>query len=209
MDILLKILPEAILYLASGFLFICGFYLLVDRRFDFFSEIGLVIILIIGLGITNPLRTILTNFDFLSDFTRHLIILAASLILGILIAIFRNFLGPHMRRFTFKLGRSKTSSDNFWYDIPDLKSKPVWVLLRNNKDKYILEGVLLSISEDKTNPYLLLGYYKRRDFNYNEIDYDFSKKKNYQLVVRPDSFDEILLIYDEDSSKCVDLDIRD
>lgn len=33
---LFDLLPNIILYLASGFAFICGYYFLIDKRFDFF-----------------------------------------------------------------------------------------------------------------------------------------------------------------------------
>ena len=41
MSDLFNILPEAILYLTCGFSFIFGFYLLIDRRFDFFLKLVL------------------------------------------------------------------------------------------------------------------------------------------------------------------------
>ena len=43
---LFEILPMAILYLACGFTFLCGFYMLIDRRFDFFSDISFSIMLV-------------------------------------------------------------------------------------------------------------------------------------------------------------------
>ena len=48
-----------------------------------------------------------------------------------------------------QLGRRKTMSNNFWYDIPDKKDKPVWVRLTNFDKKYVLDGVLISLSEEK------------------------------------------------------------
>ena len=208
MDALLNILPEAILYFASGFLFVCGFYFLIDRRFDFFSDISLSIMLVLGFAITNTLRAIPKSFHFPNDFIRNICILGISLVFGLVIAFVRNKVGPHMTRFTIKLGRSKTLSNNFWYDIPDQKDKPVWIRLTNFEKNYILDGVLLSMSEEKENPYLLLGNYIKYDLNGEELDAENFDKDNIQIIVRPDDFDEVVVIYDDNSSKCVHLEIE-
>lgn len=208
MDALLNILPEAILYFASGFLFVCGFYFLIDRRFDFFSDISLSIMLVIGFAITNFLRAIPKSFHFPDEFTRNICILAISFVFGLGIAFVRNKIGPYMSRFTINLGRRKTLSNNFWYDIPDKKDMPVWIRLTNFDKNYILDGVLISLSEEKENPYLLLGRYVKYDMDGNELDTRDSEKDNVQIIVRPDDFDEVVLIYDKNSSKCVHLDIK-
>lgn len=207
MDALLNILPEAILYFASGFLFVCGYYFLIDRRFDFFSEISLSIMLVIGFAITNLLRAIPKPFHFPNMFCRNICILAISFGVGFILAFIRNKLGPYMSRFTIMLGRRKTMSNNFWYDIPDKKDKPVWVRLTNFDKKYVLDGVLISLSEEKENPYLLLGRYIKYDLKGNVIDTENSDKDNVQMIIRPDNFDEVVLIYDQNSSKCVHVDI--
>ena len=165
MDALLNILPEAILYFASGFLFVCGYYFLIDRRFDFFSEISLSIMLVIGFAITNLLRAIPKPFHFPNMFCRNICILAISFGVGFILAFIRNKLGPYMSRF------------------------------------------LISLSEEKENPYLLLGRYIKYDLKGNVIDTENSDKDNVQMIIRPDNFDEVVLIYDQNSSKCVHLDI--
>lgn len=210
MDALLNILPEAILYFASGFLFICGFYFLIDRRFDFFSDVGLSILLVIGFAITNTSRAIPKPFHLPNEFTRNICILLISFLSGLVVAFIRNKLAPHISKFTIKIGRRKTSSINFWYDIiEDDPEKAVWIRLTSFEKNYIIEGILISLSEDRENPYLLLNNYIEYNLDGDIIDDTNFKKDNVQIIVRPDNFDKVMLTYDENSSKCVHINIID
>lgn len=209
MDSLLSILPEAILYFASGFLFVCGFYFFIDRRFDFFSDVSLSIMLVIGFAITNILRAIPKNFHFPNEFVRNISILSLSLVFGIVVAATRNKLAPYISNFTIKIGRKKTASINFWYDITDSPQKPVWIRLTSFEKNYILEGILFSLSEEKENPYLRLSNYIEYNLDGDILDDTNFEKDNVQIIVRPDNFDKIMLTYDENSSQCVHVNIID
>lgn len=209
MDALLNILPEAILYFASGFLFICGFYFLIDRRFDFFSDVGLSILLVIGFAITNASGAIPKPFHFPNEFTRNICILLISFLIGIIVAFTRNKLAPYISNFTIKIGRKKTASINFWYDITDSPQKPVWIRLTSFEKNYILEGILFSLSEEKENPYLRLSNYIEYNLDGDILDDTNFEKDNVQIIVRPDNFDKIMLTYDENSSQCVHVNIID
>lgn len=207
MDALYAILPDAIIYLASGFAFIAGFYSLIDKRFDFFSEIGFTVMLALGFVCTNLLQILPKPFVITDSNVRGVLIVIASGCLGLLTALIRNVFGKRASLFIIKYGRRRTSSKLFWYYLLDEKDKPVWLRLRNDEGNYILEGVLLSLDEADENPYLLLGYCRRLDLDGALAADDCASKSNVQYVVRADSFNEIQIIYDEKSSKCVDLKI--
>ena len=83
----------------------------------------------------------------------------------------------------------------------------MWIRLTNIDKNYILDGVLLSLSESKENPYLLLGYCKKYDLEGNFIlgETDDGGEQYVQKIVRPDSFDEITVFYQEGSSKGIKL----
>jgi len=199
MDSLFKILPDAITYLASGFACIAGFYFIVDRRFDFFSEISFSVILVLGFACTNFLQALPTSFVITDIYIRNVLIFITSCVIGLLAAIIRNTIGKRVNEFIIEHGRRKTSSSSFWYDRLDVKEKPIILRLVNYEQKCILQGVLLSIDEAKENPYLLLGYCRKFDLDGHTLDEQYASDEKVQCVVRADIFQEIYLIYDEES----------
>lgn len=207
MEELFKILPDAIIYLASGFSFISGFYFIIDKRFDFFSDIGFSVMLVLGFVCTNffqmlPILHIISN-----TYVRNILIFIASGLIGLLVALTRNTIGTSASKFIIKIGRRKTSSKLFWYDRLDAKDKPVWLRLINYEQEYILQGVLLSLDEAEENPYLLLGYCKKFDLNGFPIDQQYEADDNVQCIVRADTFQEIYMIYDKESDLSIPLEL--
>lgn len=209
MSDLFNILPLAILYLAGGFVFLCGFYLWIDRRFDFLSEISFSIMLVVGYLLDTIARSVPINFGFTNESVRNLAFVFISFICGMGLAVLRNKVGGKVSKFVIRYGRRKSSSEFFWYDILDEKDKPTWIRLTNFEKQYILDGVLLSLAETKDNPYLLLGYCQKYNLDGTPIDNENvnANDKHIQKIVRPDSFDEITLFYADNSSKAVELNI--
>lgn len=210
MSDLFNILPLAILYLAGGFVFLCGFYLWIDRRFDFLSEISFSIMLVVGYLLDTIARFVPINFGFANESARNLAFVFISFFCGMGLAALRNKVGGKVSKFVIRYGRRKSSSEFFWYDILDEKDKPTWVRLTNIEKQYILDGVLLSLAETKDNPYLLLGYCQKYNLDGTPIDNENvnANDKHIQKIVRPDSFDEITLFYADNSSKAVELKIN-
>lgn len=209
MEDIFKILPEAITYLASGFAFIAGFYFLIDRRFDFFSEISFSVMLVLGFVCTNFLQALPSPFVIENAYIRNIAIFIISGIIGFFAAFIRNTIGQWTSKFVIKIGRHKTSSSFFWYDLLDDKDKPIWLRLTNHEQGYILQGVLLALDEVQDNPYLLLGYCTKYDLNGDLIDNRYAENKQYQYVVRADTFQEIVLIYNKESNKPIELTISE
>ena len=209
MSDLFNILPLVILYLAGGFVFLCGFYLWIDRRFDFLSEISFSIMLVVGYLLDTISRSFPINFGFTNESARNLVFVLVSFICGMGLAVLRNKVGGKVSKFVIRYGRRKSSSEFFWYDILDEKDKPTWIRLTNFEKNYILDGVLLSLAETEDNPYLLLGYCKKYSLDGTPIDNENvnANDKHIQKIVRPDSFDEITLFYADNSSKAVELNI--
>ena len=208
MSDLFNILPEAILYLTCGFSFIFGFYLLIDRRFDFFSEIGFTIMLVIGFLNVNIIGALPFPYVLKSPSLRNVLLVIVAFVSGVIIAVIRNCIGENISNFIIKYGRRKTSSGLFWYDILDKKDKPIWIRCVNIEKDYILQGVLLSLDEKNRNPYLLLGYCSKYDTSGNLIDAQYQNDDRIQFIVNPDDFNEIILIYDENSTKKIHLNIQ-
>lgn len=209
MSDLFGILPMAIMYLASGFTFLCGFYLLIDKRFDFMSDISFSIMLVLGFLIDTAVAAIPYDFGFRNVYLRNLVLVMFSFLGGVAVAFVRNSMGDKINNFVIRNGRRKTSSESFWYDILDAKDRPIWIRLTNIEKNYILDGVLLSLAESMDNPYLRLGYCTKYDLKGDPIVIENvnAKDKYVQKIVRPDAFDEITIFYADGSSKGAEVNI--
>lgn len=210
MEDLFKILPEAMLYLACGYTFLCGFYMLSDKRFDFFSEISFWIMLVLGFLINTAIAVIPINTGLQNQYVKNGLHVIAGFIAGILIAVLRNCFAHKLEKIILKLGRRKTASQSFWYDLLDEKSCVVWLRMLNVELGYYLDGALVAISEDKENPYILLGYCKKYNLEGGEIKIENvnANDGHVQKIVRADSFNEITVFYGENSKKAINLEIE-
>lgn len=206
---LLELLPKAMLYLASGFAFIGGFYFLLDKRFDYFSEISFWVMLIWGFFLTNFIKALCNIEGAVNENVKNTLIVTGSLVIGLLIAAVRNCLDKKSSKWVLNLGRRKTFTTSFWYSLLDDADKPVTVRLKSEERKMILEGVLLRISEEDENPYMLLGYCMKYSLTGGVINASLSEDRHIQMIVRPDDFDEVILIYAEDSAKIIELDLNE
>lgn len=143
-------------------------------------------------------------------YVRDCVLVVFSFVCGVVSAFIRNYCAPKLEKYLTKSFRRKTISESFWYNILDDPRKPVWLRLTNLEKKYNLDGVLLELSEDKENPYVLLGYSQKYDLEGNPMvdDNVNSMDGHIKKVVRVDSFDEITIFYDEKSEKTVELKIK-
>ena len=203
------ILPDVLLYISCGFLFLQGYYLIVDQRFAFASETGLMITLIVGFLELNLFDGFNLSNIIKNPYILNAIIVFSSFLIGMIVAVLKNIIIKFAENVAFSLGRKKTSSSNFWFDVLDPKNKPMWIRLMKNDERTILEGVLLSLDEKEDNPYMVLGYFKKYDFNGNELINEYSSLKYAAIVVRPDDYDEIIIMYDHESEKNVSLTVTD
>lgn len=202
------IFPNAFLYLAVGYAHLWGFSLLVDRRYNYLNDAGFFIMFISGWLIDSIARVIPYDFGLTNNYCRNICIVLFGLVLGVILAIIRNFTGKYINDCFFLIGRRRTSSVSFWYNLLDDTDKVVFLRLKNYEKKYILEGILLSLSETEDNPYLHLGHCNTYDLSWNLICDESSTDPTgcMQKVVRADSFDEITFIYSEGSSKAMAFD---
>ena len=104
---LFEILPTAILYLACGYIFLCGFYLLLDDRFDFLSEISFSIMLVLGFLINTIVLAIPYDLGLRNIYVRDCVLVVFSFVCGVVSAFIRNYCAP-------KLEKYLTKSFNSW-----------------------------------------------------------------------------------------------
>lgn len=203
---LFSILPNIIVYLASGFLFLLGFYLLCDKRFDFLSDISFTIMLVIGFIITTGIKEAPFSTQKLSADAKTLIIIVISFCIGGVISFLKNYFGSRVAEILIGIGlRKRTSTNAFWYEVLDKNDTEMGIRLVSYEKQIILQGILLSLDETTDNPYLLIGRCSKYDIKGRLIDNSEENLGNVQCVVKADDFDLIYLLYDEDSIKTIQI----
>jgi hypothetical protein len=194
----------------SGFAMIYGFYYLSDERFDFLSEISFTVMLVTGFICTNAIKLLPNPFPSIDSNLKILVIAALSGIIGAVLALLRNTVGKWItNKLIIRFVRRKSASPLFWYHLLDKPSKPMWIRLRNNEHKYMIEGLLVSLDEANENPYLELCNCRRLDLFGCVIDDKDANDIQKHYVVRADSFDEIQIIYDKKSDMLVNISINE
>lgn len=166
--------------------------------------------LVLGFLINTIIYVIPINIRVQNEYIENIFLIVVSFLIGMLAAIFRNTIGSKIESFIInKCQRRKTFSESFWYDILDEKEKPIWLRLTNLEKAYVLDGVLVKISEEKENPYILLGYCKKYSLDgVPALKENINSEDGYiQKIVRVDSFDEITVFYEENSQKKITLEI--
>lgn len=209
MDIL-SFLPEAILYIVCGYLFLQGFYWASDQRFNFFSETGFTVILCVGYISVNILSLIpFLNTGESDNSYRNIAIVIICLISGLCASHLRNYINKKINQSESFFGRNRSFSGSFWYDhLVDDPDKPVWLFLVSYERKYILEGVLLFLDEDKENPYVKLGYFKKHSLEWETLEDCFQNNEKMNIIVNLAEFDEIMVKYVDGSSKIIPLNVK-
>lgn len=209
MDIL-SFLPEAILYIVCGYLFLQGFYWTSDRRFTLFSEAGFTVILCVGYISVNIIGLIpFLNAGENDNGYRNIVIVIICFIVGLCLSFLRNYINKRISRSESFFGRNRSFSESFWYDhLVDDPENPIWLFLVSYEGEYILEGVLLSLDEDKENPYVRLGYCKKHSLEWETTEDRFKDNEKINIIVNLAQFDEILVKYADGSSKIIPLKVK-
>lgn len=125
--------------------------------------------LVLGFLINTIVLAIPYDLGLRNIYVRDCVLVVFSFVCGVVSAFIRNYCAPKLEKYLTKSFRRKTISESFWYNILDDPRKPVWLRLTNLEKKYNLDGVLLELSEDKENPYVLLGYSQKYDLEGNPM----------------------------------------
>ena len=233
MDELFKLLPLIIGYLACGAAAVLGFCFLYEKRYNFFSEISLWYILIFGYVLFEVFDLIPTPswqwlIKIINKFSAQQLTIVKngsfcllSALTGFIVSAVRNIYIFYIRNRNTKKNtkekthrsfvvclkgmRRRTNQSNFWLNLLDDVDKPVQLRLINYEKDLVIDGFLLSIGEEEQNPYIALGYCKR--YNLKKDPYSEDKDEYHQVIVKPDDFDEVTIIYRKDSRKPIPLNI--
>lgn len=194
---LVAILPDIILYIVSGY--ICAFafsFISIRKKVE---DINGIIILSLVVGYT--LNAVLSAFIIVEDFVAVYFLFSA--IIGVIAGfLFRSRI---LNIILKKLHINRTINMNIWHDIVDSKN-PMWIRAVNRGEGYIILGILVLVEEFERYPQIVLQQYEVFDINSGDL-YDHKEDARRQIVIKTENFDEIEIVYDEDSKMYRKIDI--
>lgn len=191
----IKYLPDALIYIVSGFLFIKVFNFINFKPND--NNISNILVSSVSIGFI-----IKSSYEFLNpknnmDLTvSYLILCMFSIILGYIASLIYNskIFGNILKLFKI----SRTVNKDIWDDIID-KNYSTFIKIQMKTDKDIIYyGRIKLIEENNRNPYILLWDYQTFNNSGKLID-DYSGDRSHQLLLDSKEAMLIEMIYNDDS----------
>lgn len=200
MNDFIKLLPSVFFYIAIGYCYLhtYRFVRIVDKRDSLINTLmeytlfGFIFKSIFDL-IPIPLNEVVIN----------IIAMAVVILLGYAAA--RTINSEKFAAICIKLRIQQTPNIYPWHEVGD-KGRSVWVRFTDN-DGLIYQGILINTETYQRFPVIKLSYYGV--YKDGELYEDYSNDPTKVLVVDTSKYSNIRLIYQEDSIRVKDWDVRD
>lgn len=193
---LLSILPEIIIYLVTGFVFIKTFHFVALKQNTTDVEHILTSSIVIGYIYCKLASFIPFSISYEVD---TIIIIVSALVMGYLIA--KALRCKYIIEILDFLKIRDTGNLYFWDDIMDDKY-PMKLSIEYNNVTY--NGMLHNYESYSNDPHIVLCSYVAKDQNDNIIE-DFSNDNTRIIMLDSAKASKINVIYYKDSDECVDL----
>lgn len=192
---LFEILPDIIIYISSGYLFVFTFSFISLRKKVEDIDGVFVISLVVGFILKSLLCAIVrVRFSFYVNIVGFLIFCA---ILGCIVGyIVEN---KYFRQLLLKTRINRSVHENIWHDIMDVDKKTMWIRAVSNEKNQVIIGILVLVEEFQRYPILLLQQYQMYDLEGNLIE-DYLEHANRQILIKSEYYDTIDVVYDREST---------
>lgn len=192
---LLEILPDIILYIASGYLFIFIFcFISLRKKINDVRGI-FVISLVIGFVLKTVVCAVIPiRFGFYVNTVGFLILCAC---LGGVVGY--TVESSWFRKILTKLRISRSVHENIWHDIIDVEGNAMWIRAVSREKEQVIIGILVLAEEFQRHPLLVLQQYRVYNLE-GEIVEDYIEDANHQIIIKSEDYDTIDVVYDEESS---------
>lgn len=187
-------LPEILIYIVSGFLFIKVFYFINYKNTD--TNITYILVSSISIGFIIKYSFDLINIKkYLNVQLYYLILCAISVVMSFIVSfIYNSQMYANILKW-FKVNR--TINKDIWDDIID-KKYPTFVKMQMKSDKNYYYGQVKLVEENNKNPYIVLFEYQC--FNSEGVLLaDYSNDGTYQILLDTKEAISIELIYNDES----------
>lgn len=199
---LLEILPDIVLYIASGYLFIFIFCFISLRKKLNDIQGVFIISLVVGFILKTVVCAVIpVRFGFYVNTVGFLIICA--------------FLGgiagytvesSWFRKILTKLRISRSVHENIWHDIIDVEGNTMWIRAVSREKEQVIIGILVLVEEFQRYPLLVLQQYRVYDLEGKLIE-DYIQNANHQIIIKSEYYDTIDVVYDEESSHYKNIEV--
>lgn len=190
---LIKLLPEIILYLVLGFIFIRTYrFIRINKNPDDYKNI-LIEILISGFILRKLFAIIPLNLNKYID-TIGMII--GSFFFGIIIARFVNSKLLDNVLSVFKI--RQTVNYSFWNDIED-KDAAIYIEVIDHENNIGIDGKLVLYEAFTRQPLIQLSAYRKSKDN--KIINDFSNQPERTILIDTSKYKDLFITYDKNSKK--------
>jgi len=192
---LFEILPDIILYVTTGYLFILVFnFISLRKKMEDINGIFCAS-LAIGFVIKAILCTLKIRFSYHVNIVG---LLAFSVLLGALLGYFIN--SKLCKKILKKLHVNRSINENIWHDIMDIDKRTMWIRAVSKERERVIVGILVMVEEFQRFPQLLLQQYQIFDLEGNLVE-DYIANANQQILIRTEDFENIDIVYDLKSSQ--------
>ncbi len=197
---LFKLLPEIIIYLASGYIFINVFCFLGIRQVKLNDIEGkFTISLVIGFILKNLLALIPIR---IATYVNYFALLLFSLIVAFLLG--KTVQSNKLKLILKKFSNGRTVNRYFWQDLVE---NEMFIKLTNYDKNYIIMGYCHGKEDFERIPQLILEQYMISDLNGKVLESYINKKKDY-IVVNLEKYDIIQITYNENSAHCSKIEVE-
>lgn len=193
---LFEILPDIILYVATGYLFILFFSFISLRKK--MEDINGIFCSSLAIGfIIKAILCAIVKIRF-SYYINIVGLLVFSIILG---AAFGYFINSKLcNRILKKLHVNRSVNESIWHDIMDIDKKTMWIRAVSREREQVIVGILVMVEEFERFPQLLLQQYQVFDLEGDLIE-DYTANANQQILIKTEDFESIDIVYDLKSSQ--------
>lgn len=192
---LFEILPDIILYIAAGYLFILTFsFISLRKKVDDINGVFCV-----SLSIGFALKAILcaaVKIRF-SYYVNIVGFLAFSAVLGCVVG--RVLDCKWLKKILKKMQIHRSINENLWHDIIDIDKKTMWIRAVSWERNQVIVGILVMVEEFQRYPQLVLQQYQIFDLE-GKLTEDYIERPNQHILIRSENFDTIDIVYDIASS---------
>lgn len=193
MSDLVKLLPEIILYIVLGFIFIRTYkFTRIIKNINEYQHI-FTVSLIVGFILWNIYSLIPISLGIYVD-TIGMII--SSVIMGFISAKIIN--SNKLHKLFQKLKISQTVNQKIWADIED-KDNAIFISIEDKTNHVLTDGMLVLYESFERQPLIQLSAF--RQFQDGEIINDFSDNPERTILIDTSKYENIVITYNPDSEK--------
>lgn len=190
MEDLFKLLPDIIIYLIGGYL-----YITIYRFVSYKKKINDVkSTLLSSLTVGFILKNVLIKFNQNND----LIYITICVVVAYMLALLTGWLNTNVKIYKLLQGLkiNRTNNINIWHDFLPPMSKPIVLKLTDTDNKTCYIGCCTDVEEGEHFPFIVLSRYQKLKIT-GEVLMDYSNDAKSRIILNTERFSSVERIINE------------